>query len=52
MDLTPVLVMLVIVVVIEMLVIVRVLRTVEMLVNVEVTRLRSRILFFAHRSPF
>jgi hypothetical protein len=51
MNLAPVLVMLVIVVVIRVLVLVGVLRTVEMLVNVHVGRVRSRILFDAHPTP-
>jgi hypothetical protein len=52
MDLAAVLVMLVIVVVVEVLVLVRVLRAVEMLVNVQVGRVRVQFLFDAHDAPF
>ncbi len=52
MDLATVFVMFVVVLVIEMPVLVRVLRAVEMLVNVQVGRVRVQFLFDAHDAPF
>jgi len=52
MDLAAVLVMLVVVIVVAVFVLVRVLRAVEMLVNVKMGPVRLQILFDAHHAPF